>query len=312
MAQSASDQDPLRRTASTQLPEVVQVAERVVGKPAVTWERPQCGLTAAHRYAIRFADGSAVFVKGAADDQTAEYLRVEHATLKTVGGTFGPAIVSWLPGERPILITEHLPDYWPADADQTTRWRAGDVGAVHSALTELRTVTPPADMPLAWWPDPTWHQLVDDPALIDAGLCTPEWLERHGGLLVETDERAQSRTDCVVHGDVRSDNLCILPDGRARLVDWSMSGAGHRWQDLIMFLPTVRLEGGPDPATVFQGEVETVTRLAGPTVHRAMHFSDGPEWLGRVLRKLAVINLDWIAALLALDPPTTGQRAPLS
>ena len=76
-----------------------------------------------------------------------------------------------------------------------------------------------------------------------------------------------------------------------------------------MFLPTVRLEGGPDPATVFQGEVETVTRLAGPTVHRALHFSDGPEWLGRVFRKLAAIDLDWIATLLDLDPPSPDQGA---
>lgn len=289
---------------STRAPEVVRVAERVVGKPAVTWERPECGLTVAHRYAVRFADGTAVFVKGAADDQTAEFLRTEHATLKTVGGTLGPAILHWLPGERPILITEHLPHYWPSGTGRTV-WRAGDVDAVHAALTELRTVAPPADMPPTWWPDPIWRQLVDDPALIDAGLCPPEWLTRHGGLIVETDERARARTDCVVHGDVRSDNLCILPDGRATLVDWSSSGAGHPLQDLIMFLPTARLEsGGPDPATVLQGEVETVTRLAGPSVQRAIHFSDGPDWLGRVLRDVAVINLDWIATLLDLEPPS--------
>ncbi len=287
-------------------PEVVRVAERVVGKPTVSWERPECGLSVAHRYAVRFTDGTAVFVKGAADDQTAEFLRIEHSTLKTVGGTLGPAILHWLPGERPILITELLPGYWPADHGRTV-WRAGDIEAVHAALTELRTVAPPADMPPVWWPDPTWRQLVDDPALIDAGLCTPEWLARHGGLLVETDERARAQTDCVVHGDVRSDNLCVLPDGRATLVDWSSSGAGHRWQDLIMFLPTVRLEGGPDPATVFQGEVETVTRLAGLCVQRAIHFSDGPDWLGRVFRDLAVINLDWIATLLGLEPPSTAR-----
>lgn len=65
--------------------------------------------------------------------------------------------------------------------------------------------------------------------------------------------------------------------------------------------------GGPDPATVFQGEVETVTRLAGLAVHRALHFSDGPDWLGRVFRKLAVIHLDWIATLLDLEPPTAGR-----
>lgn len=78
-------------------PEVVRAVEQAVGKPAVTWDRPQCGLSAAHRYAVRFADGTDAFVKGAADDQTAEHLRVEHSALKSVGGTLGPAILGWLP-----------------------------------------------------------------------------------------------------------------------------------------------------------------------------------------------------------------------
>ncbi|MBE7195532.1 MAG: hypothetical protein INR66_24020, partial [Gordonia polyisoprenivorans] len=100
-------------------PDVVRTVEQVLGKRAVSWERPECGLTAAHRWSVRFDDGSAVFVKGASDDETAEYLRVEHATLQTVGFGLGPAIRRWMPGDRPILITEQFSDYWPAGTGRT-------------------------------------------------------------------------------------------------------------------------------------------------------------------------------------------------
>lgn len=284
------------------VPEVVREVARVLDRRAVSWERPECGLSAAHRYAVRLDDGSEVFVKGAADEQTAQDLRVEHATLRTVGGDLGPAIRHWLPGHRPILITEHLADYWPSGTGRTV-WRPGDVEAVLASLSELRMRPPPAEMPLAPWPEPTWSQLLGDHELVAAGLCSSAWMGRYGDQLVEADEHARSRADCVVHGDVRSDNLCLAPGGRARFVDWSNSGAGHQWHDLITFLPTVRLEGGPDPASVFDRDARAVVRLAGPCVQRAVHFSGGPDWLGRVLLELARINLDWIATLLDLEPP---------
>ena len=59
---------------------------------------------------------------------------------------------------------------------------------------------------------------------------------------------------------------------------------------------------------MFREEVETVTRLAGPIVHRATHFTSGPKWLGKVLQELAAIHLDWIADLLDLEQPSLGRR----
>ena len=51
-----------------------------------------------------------------------------------------------------------------------------------------------------------------------------------------------------MHCDVRSDNLC-LRDQRAVLLDWNHARIGNPAFDVAFWLPSLTLEGGPDPAT---------------------------------------------------------------
>ena len=116
----------------------------------------------------------------------------------------------------------------------------------------------------------------------------------------------------LVHGDVRSDNVCILGDAderEARLVDWSHAGAGHELHDLMQLLPTLHLEGGPRPWAVRTEPVSLIARLAGPSLRRAC-MSKQPDWLRRVFIDLARINLMWLAAALELPQPVPTQLAP--
>ncbi|MFJ8476850.1 aminoglycoside phosphotransferase family protein [Kitasatospora sp. NPDC094011] len=252
----------------------------------------------------RFADGSSVFVKMATDERTADWLRNEHRALRLVGGRIGPEVLRWEDGDRPLLIATDLSDaYWPA-ATGETRWRPGDIDRLLAALDGLRSIEPSGDMgSVADWPDAAWGRLVGSSVLVRAGLCSSMWLDRAGPVIAAVDERAQPGGECLVHGDVRSDNLCVLRDGQVRLVDWSASGIGHAAHDLALLLPTVRLEGGPRPATVLSEPVELIARLCGATVGRAVSRRPMPDWLRRVFLRLAAIDLQWLADVLALEPP---------
>jgi hypothetical protein len=91
--------------------------ETAVDRKSARWTKPDCGLSAAHRFSVQLEDGSAVFVKAATDDQTERWLRTEHSVLSTMAASFMPRIVAWLdePGTRPILLSQDLSDaHWPA------------------------------------------------------------------------------------------------------------------------------------------------------------------------------------------------------
>lgn len=150
-----------------------------------------------------------------------------------------------------------------------------------------------------------WQRLLDDDqdALVGAGLCDRRWLDRYGPILVELDLAAHRESGSIVHGDVRSDNLCILPGGEARLVDCSSTGRGHRLHDLVEFLPTWRLEGGPAPASVLDVPAPLLVRMSGPAIARALDQDVQPARLRDALHDLARITLCWIAHVLEADPP---------
>jgi aminoglycoside phosphotransferase (APT) family kinase protein len=152
------------------------------------------------------------------------------------------------------------------------------------------------------WPSPQWATLFGEGELVHAGLCSSAWAARAAPRVVECDDLAAMETTAFVHGDVRSDNVCMR-DGGAVLVDWSSSGVGHPLHDLVQLLPTLHLEGGPEPWTVLAEPADVIARLGGAIAARGCSESPLPAWLRRVLLKLAAINLAWIAAALAIEPP---------
>ena len=61
--------------------------------------------------------------------------------------------------------------------------------------------------------------------------------------------------DGLVHGDLRADNVLIDPDHqRVWLIDWPHASVGAPWIDLAFMLPSVVLQGGGDPATIFRAQ----------------------------------------------------------
>jgi hypothetical protein len=253
---------------------------------------------------VKLDDGTNVFVKGATTAQTAAWLRNERVALAGAAA-FAPREIAWIDDgdDTPILVVEALVEaYWPVRAG-ATRWRPGDLERVFLAIKALSELRPPLELPVDrnQRTRGDWKTLLDAPdAFLGLQFCSPAWLDRHGRALSDAAAALDWRGDAFVHGDMRSDNICLTADS-VKFVDWSDARRGAIATDLALFLPTAHLEGGPPPASVMpdggswaaQQTAELALRATGDT--RAT-----PDWLRRVFRRLARINFDWAIQSLGL------------
>ncbi|OAI38654.1 hypothetical protein AYO38_01965 [bacterium SCGC AG-212-C10] len=271
--------------------------QELLGQPVVDWRRPDTGLSPALRYLVTLADRSLAFVKAATSLETTGWLRNEHAAMQYVP-QFAPATLAWSDsgGDHPLLICEALTGHWPASHAGVV-WRPGDLDRVMDALQRLAAIDPPAHLETRQ-PEATfgWSRIREQPgAFLALGLCSGSWLDAHGTALLQAEESLRRDGSTFVHGDMRSDNICLTGTG-PRFVDWSRAGAGAAGTDLASFLPATHLEGGPPP---FELAPDAFTWGAAQAAELIARLSDGdelPPWLRRVLRRLAAINLDWAVA----------------
>jgi aminoglycoside phosphotransferase (APT) family kinase protein len=106
-----------------------------------------------------------------------------------------------------------------------------------------------------------WRTLArEGPAAVDDA-----WCRDHLDDLAAAEARWEQVTvgDCLIHGDVRSDNVLLTPDDRVVFVDWTSTCTGVGWFDLLAMLPAVELEGGGTPEAVMgRAGVDSVDREA--------------------------------------------------
>jgi aminoglycoside phosphotransferase (APT) family kinase protein len=78
------------------------------------------------------------------------------------------------------------------------------------------------------------------------------WAARHLHRLADLEAGWPAATEgrTLVHGDLRADNLLLTPT-RVVAVDWPYACAGAAWADLLLLLPSVTMQGGPDPEPTF-------------------------------------------------------------
>lgn len=90
-----------------------------------------------------------------------------------------------------------------------------------------------------------WRRLIDEPV---AGLDS--WTSAHLGMLasMESDFASVVEGDHVVHFDLRIDNIVLgATEDDDVVVDWPNACVGAGWLDLVAMLPSLRLDGGPEP-----------------------------------------------------------------
>jgi hypothetical protein len=226
---------------------------------------PRHGAPSNRRWIAQFDDGSTAFAKIAAYDYTAEWLRRERTNYQALEGrAFLPRLLGWHDdGSAPTLVVEDLSEReWPPP------WSAERVDAVLATLEDLRA----APVPAALGPSPQrelfdpmegWAAIPADPdGVIALSVFDIGWFSRSGGVLETAAAEAVLSGSALVHGDVRSDNLCIR-GSRAILVDWNLACRGSSTFDLASWLPSLHHEGGPEPWTLLLGHGAVAALLAG-------------------------------------------------
>ena len=86
----------------------------------------------------------------------------------------------------------------------------------------------------------------DDLAGLDPWAARP--LQRLADL--EAGWPAATEGPTLLHSDLRADNLLLTPT-RVVAVDWPWACVGAAWVDLLLLLPSVAMQGGPDPEPTF-------------------------------------------------------------
>jgi len=281
--------------------------EAAAGAAPVERERVVSGGygTNSEHWRVRLADGRRAFVKIALDDAAVEWLRDEYRVYAAVEAPFVAEFLGWHDGATTLLAIADLSEaHWPPP------WRDGDVDAVMAALDELHETTPPEGTPAIadereWLNG--WELVADDAEpLLATGLCSREWLDAFLPRLLEAGRTCPLDGNAFLHFDVRSDNLCVRDEGVV-LVDWNFAHVGNPVLDVVAWLPSLRLEGGPDPWELVADTDGLAAVIAGFFAGRA---GLPPPPTAPQVREFqlaqAQVALPWAARELGLTPPRAG------
>ena len=152
-----------------------------------------------------------------------------------------------------------------------------------------------------------WPQVCDDPGpLLSVGVCSRAWLELALPDLLRASREVELDGRELLHLDVRSDNLCFK-GATALLVDWNLACVGDGRFDVAFWLPSLRLEGGPQPWEVLPGAGALAAAVAGFFAARAgLPVPSGAPTVRAFQRRQLEVALPWAAQELGLTPP--GER----
>jgi len=128
-------------------------------------------------------------------------------------------------------------------------WRARDLERVLEALTSLTDLLTPAPLDA-----PSVEEHLDELFHGWRELERPqdEWAAEHLDELraLEAGWAAAAEGETLLHCDVRADNI-LVTDERVVFVDWPHACIGGAWIELLAFLPSVAMQGGPHAWDVF-------------------------------------------------------------
>ncbi len=281
--------------------------ERGLAKRAETWTPVTGGFSSAGIWTVTLEGGGKVFVKAATNDLTAAWLRDEHLIYTGVTGPFMPELVLWdaeLP--LPMLVIEDLSGaHWPPP------WSAEQIEQVLATLEDVAAATCPPGLCSAEDHREAfsgWARIARDPAAATStGLFDAGWLDEHLDDLVRWEAAMPMQGSSLLHFDVRSDNLCFAPS--VKLVDWNHACRGSATLDVLGWLPSLYVEGGPAPwdvpVVVADDAPSIVTAFAG--YFAAQASTPIPEHVREDIRDfqrtLGKVCLEWTARLLGIAPP---------
>ena len=208
---------------------------------------------------LRLADGGRVFVKavGPAPNPDSPDVHRREARVMAVLPRSAPAPrMLWSLDRRGwvALVFEDVDGAQPA-----LPWRPGELRRVLemvAAMGPALTPTPAGTISIADHLQDSfvgWRRLAAAHAAGDDDLRGLDpWAARQLDRLADLEAGWPAATEgpTLLHCDLRADNLLLTPT-RVLAVDWPGACAGAAWVDLLLMLPSVAMQGGPDPEPAF-------------------------------------------------------------
>jgi len=209
---------------------------------------------------LLLADGRRAFVKAAGPEPNPDAPRLHRAEAR---------ITAALPPEAPAprLLASYDLDGWVAlvleDVDgvmPAEPWRTDELERVLDALADLSSALTPSPVEAPSAADrhgdsfQGWRRLRAARDQGDKLRWLDPWARRHLDRLATLEdawEPAAAGTT-LLHADLRADNLLLTPT-RVVVVDWPWACVGAPWLDLLAMLPSVKMQGGPDPDPLLSG-----------------------------------------------------------
>ncbi|MEU9168285.1 aminoglycoside phosphotransferase family protein [Streptomyces sp. NPDC048420] len=205
---------------------------------------------------VRTATGHRAFVKavsGDANPDSPRFHRTEARNTAALPVTVpAPRLLgTYDDGTWVALVYEDVPGRQPHVPWQRTELERvlGAVADLGRALTPSPLDAPPAATALAdifgGWQELLRHR--------DLAAPLDPWTRTHLPRLAELSAPWPEAVtgDTLAHGDLRADNILLTDDGRTVFVDWPHALRSTPWFDLLVMLPCVRAQGGPDPEELF-------------------------------------------------------------
>jgi aminoglycoside phosphotransferase (APT) family kinase protein len=208
---------------------------------------------------LRLADGPRAFVKAVGPEPNPDSPGIHRAEARTM-------VVLPRSAPAPRMLWSLDRDGWVAlafedvdGAHPTLPWRPGELARVLAMVADLADALTPAPPGLPTVADRLrdsfvgWRRLTAAHAAGDDDLAGLDpWAARHLERLADLEagwpEAARGPT--LLHADLRADNLLLTPT-RVVAVDWPWACVGAAWVDLLLLLPSVAMQGGPDPEPTF-------------------------------------------------------------
>jgi aminoglycoside phosphotransferase len=240
-------------------PGIRGLIERRLGAPVERSESQRRGFSPALASRLTLRNGNRVFVKAISPDAESgapggQELYRQEARVAALLPDDAPAprlLDSWDQGDWVVLAFEDIDGQHPA-----LPWDRGELGSVldglsvlSSGLTPSPVPAPPAEVPGGqdWW-----SQLARDRARLDRIGGLDPWIRANLDVLAATSTSSASSFSgsTLLHSDIRADNILFAGE-RVVFVDWPHARVGAAWVDLAFFLPSVAMQGGPDPDLLF-------------------------------------------------------------
>ena len=209
-----------------------------------------------------------------------------------------------------VMLFEDIPGQHPAQP-----WELSELDRVIHALVNLSTRLTPSplaetDVFSASTEIQTrlngWQRLrVEQPS--QAGRLDA-WSTRFLERLIQLEEEAVEAVngDTLLHFDLRADNILLTPE-KVWFFDWPQACTGAAWVDVVLFAPSVTMQGGPLPEEVIASHpgvqsadpafvTAVIGALAGFFTHRSLQPAPpGLPTLRPFQAAQSQVTLRWLA-----------------